>query len=87
MNLFTLSTEQDDFLIFISGEGDLMIKVFSSGNLLNICPLPKQQWITLHLHYQIKSKLLRNYYELVCVVDGDIHERRDLPVPSISMTD
>lgn len=73
MNLFTLSSEQDDFLMFISAEGDLMIKVFSSSNILNICPLPKKQWITMHLHYHIKSKLLRNYYELVCVIDGDIH--------------
>jgi len=31
--------------------------------------------------------LLRNFYELLCTIDGEIHERRDLPVPTISMGD
>lgn len=43
--------------------------------------------MTLSLSYTLRSKLLRNYYEVLCIIDGEMHERRDLPVPqSIGMS-
>ena len=50
--------------------------------------LPLQQWITLSLSYTLRSKFLKNYYEIHCQIDGEMHERLDLPVPkSIGMSD
>jgi hypothetical protein len=55
---------------------------------LNICIIPAQQWITMALSYTLKSKILKNYYEVHCAIDGEMHERMDLPVPkSVGMSD
>lgn len=88
MILFTIALENDEFVIFVNSEGELKIKVFAQTESLTISTLPQQQWITLALSYTLKSKLLKNYYEIHCIIDGEIHERRDLPVPQqVGMTD
>jgi hypothetical protein len=74
-------------MVIVSPEGDLKIKIFSFGSVIRICKLPTQKWITLALSYTLKNKLLRNQYDLLCSVDSTMFEKKDLPVPSISMTD
>lgn len=65
----------------------MRIKVFSQEEPLYIAVLPTKEWITLSLSYTLRSKLLKNYYEVLCIIDGEIHERRDLPVPqSVGMS-
>lgn len=40
------------------------------------------------LSYTLKSKILKNYYEVHCAIDDEMHERMDLPVPkSVGMSD
>lgn len=88
MVVFSLVVENDEFVVFVTSEGELKIKIFSQEEPLFIAVLPSQQWITLALSYTLKSKLLKNYYEVHCVIDGEMHERRDLPVPqSVGMSD
>jgi hypothetical protein len=88
MVLFTLALDGDEFVVFLTPEGELRIKVFEQEEPLYIAFLPMQQWVTLALSYTLKSKLLKNYYEVHCLIDGEMHERRDLPLPkSVGMSD
>lgn len=87
MILWTLSLEQDDFILTISPEGELKAKIFSSGEVLTIGLLQKQKWSVVTLHYTIKSKILRNVFELICTIDNETYAKKDLPVPSISMAE
>lgn len=87
MSLWTLSLEQDDFVLLVNSEGELKVKLFSYDEVLTIGKLQKKTWILLTLHYTIKSKILRNVFELNCQVNGETFEKKDLPVPPISMTE
>lgn len=73
MTIFTLAVENDEFVVFITSEGELRIKVFSQEEPLYIAILPTKEWITLSLSYTLRSKLLKNYYEVLCIIDGEIH--------------
>lgn len=41
----------------------------------------------MSISYTVKSKLLKNYYEILCSINEEMHERLDLPVPHIGMSD
>ena len=73
MVLFTLAVENDEFVVFITTEGELRIKVFEQEEPLYIGYLPTQQWITMTLSYTVKNKILKNYYEILCEIDGEKH--------------
>lgn len=57
-------------MVFITPEKELKIKVFAQKEIITIATLPIQEWITLTLSYTLKTKLLRNYYEIHCMIDG-----------------
>ena len=69
MVLFNLATENDEFVIFVTSEGELKIKVFSKEEPLFIDIIPAKQWITMSISYTVKSKLLKNYYEILCSIN------------------
>ena len=87
MTLFSIATDQDDFLVIVSPEGDLKIKIFAYSAIIRICKLETKKWITFSLNYTLKSQIFRNHYDLQCLIDGTMYEKKDLPVPAISMTD
>lgn len=87
LTLFTLAVPHDDFLLYLTPQAELRVKIFGQEQPLVLATLPRGQWVGLSLSYTLRSKLLRNFYELVCTIDGEVHERRDLPVPAISMGD
>jgi hypothetical protein len=75
-NLFTLSTENDDFIVFVSPEGDLKIKIFSYTPLIRICKVPVNKWVTLSLNYSLKSKMFKSQYDMQCTIDGSMYEKK-----------
>ena len=70
VSLFTLSVQDDDFFVYITPDSELMVKIFSQDEVIKICKLPVQKWVTLSVSYSLNRKIFKSHYDLICSVNG-----------------
>lgn len=87
MCLMTLTVGDESFSVIIDHQGWLKIKLINIIKPVQLCQLTTQQWYTINLAYYLKPGMISNSYELTCWLNEDIFEKKQLPIPNISMKD
>lgn len=87
MCLLTITVNGGSFEVFIDAKSNLEVRLFNVSKLVSLTRVSPRRWHYLKIGYCLNTGIIRNSYKLTVNFDGVTQERKDLPVPNISISD